>query len=164
MVTIKEAVTKKDLVKFMEFPLELYKNNPYYVPDILASQVADMQRDKNPAFAFCQSKAFLAYRDGEIVGRIQGILNDRANATFNKKYMCFTQVDFIDDDEVVDALFDRVKTSLIAMIAANPQEGEYALDLLMIAKYFERIGDHAVNIAEWVEFSVTGKHKGECQA
>ena len=70
MVTIKEAVTKKDLVKFMEFPLELYKGNPYYVPDILASQVADMQKDKNPAFAFCQAKAFLAYRDGKIVGRI----------------------------------------------------------------------------------------------
>ena len=109
MVTIKEAVTKKDLVKFMEFPLELYKGNPYYVPDILASQVADMEKDKNPAFAFCQAKAFLAYRDGKIVGRIQGILNSRANETFRKKYMCFTQVDFIDDNEVVDALFDTVE-------------------------------------------------------
>ena len=109
MVTIKEALTKKDLVKFMEFPLELYKGNPYYVPDILASQVADMEKDKNPAFAFCQAKAFLAYRDGKIVGRIQGILNSRANETFRKKYMCFTQVDFIDDNEVVDALFDTVE-------------------------------------------------------
>ena len=110
MVTIKEALTKKDLVKFMEFPLELYKGNPYYVPDILASQVADMQKDKNPAFAFCQAKAFLAYRDDKIVGRIQGILNDRANASFDRKYMNFTQVDFIDDDEVVDALFDAVES------------------------------------------------------
>ncbi len=109
MVTIKEAVTKKDLVKFMEFPLELYKGNPYYVPDVLASQVADMQKEKNPAFAFCQAKAFLAYRDGKIVGRISGILNERANASFDRKYMNFTQVDFIDDDEVVDALFDAVE-------------------------------------------------------
>jgi hypothetical protein len=109
VVTIKEALTKKDLVKFMEFPLVLYKGNPYYVPDILSSQVADMQKDKNPAFAFCQAKAFLAYRDGKIVGRICAILNDRANATFDKKYMNFTQVDFIDDDEVVDALFDTVE-------------------------------------------------------
>ena len=93
----------------MEFPLELYRGNPYYVPDILASQVADMQKDKNPAFAFCQAKAFLAYRDDKIVGRIQGILNDRANASFDRKYMNFTQVDFIDDDEVVDALFDTVE-------------------------------------------------------
>ena len=109
MVTIKEAVTKKDLVKFMEFPLALYKGNPYYVPDVLASQVADMQKEKNPAFAFCQARAFLAYKDGKIVGRISGIFNERANASFDKKYMNFTQVDFIDDDEVVDALFDTVE-------------------------------------------------------
>ena len=109
MVTIKEAVTKKDLVKFMEFPLKLYRGNPHYVPDILSSQVADMQKDKNPAFAFCDAKCFLAYRDGEIVGRIAGILNTRANAKFGKKYLNFTNVDFIDDDEVVDALFAAVE-------------------------------------------------------
>ena len=62
-------------------------------------------------------------------------------------------------DDVVDDAFCRVKNTLIAMIAQNTAEGEYALDLLMIAKYFERIGDHAVNIAEWVQFSVTGEHK-----
>lgn len=62
-------------------------------------------------------------------------------------------------DDKVDEYFDRVKGSLIKMIADNPENGEYALDLLMIAKYFERIGDHATNIAEWVIFSVTGEHK-----
>ena len=61
-------------------------------------------------------------------------------------------------DDVVDDYFDKVKTSLISLIANNPDEGRYALDLLMIAKYFARIGDHAVNIAEWVVFSVTGIH------
>ena len=66
-----------------------------------------------------------------------------------------------DYDDVVDDAFDRVKQTLIRMITENTTDGEYALDLLMIAKYFERIGDHAVNIAEWVEFSVTGVHKGE---
>ena len=66
-----------------------------------------------------------------------------------------------DYDDVVDDAFDRVKQTLIRMITENTADGEYALDLLMIAKYFERIGDHAVNIAEWVEFSVTGVHKGE---
>ncbi len=68
----------------------------------------------------------------------------------------------IDSDDIVDEYFRKVKTSLIAMIARNPEDGQDALDLLMIAKYFERIGDHAVNIAEWVVFSVTGVHKGEC--
>ena len=62
-------------------------------------------------------------------------------------------------DDIVDDYFNRVKAGIIGIIAENPAEGEYALDLLMIAKYFERIGDHCTNIAEWVEFSVTGIHK-----
>lgn len=62
-------------------------------------------------------------------------------------------------DDTVDDDFLKVKRSLINMIAQRPADGEHALDLLMIAKYFERIGDHAVNIAEWVIFSVTGVHK-----
>ncbi len=61
-------------------------------------------------------------------------------------------------DDVVDRYFDEIKTTLIGMIAQDPGEGEFCLDLLMIAKYFERIGDHATNIAEWVEFSVLGRH------
>ena len=64
-------------------------------------------------------------------------------------------------DDVVDDYFCKVKDSLIGQVAGNPTDGEYILDLLMIAKYFERIGDHAVNIAEWVVFSVTGAHKEE---
>ena len=65
-------------------------------------------------------------------------------------------------DDVVDDYFTQVKSDIIDIIAAEPSQGEYALDLLMIAKYFERIGDHCTNIAEWVEFSVTGIHK-DCQ-
>lgn len=65
-------------------------------------------------------------------------------------------------DDVVDNYFSQVKSGIIDIIAAEPAHGEYALDLLMIAKYFERIGDHCTNIAEWVEFSVTGIH-GDCQ-
>lgn len=66
----------------------------------------------------------------------------------------------ISHDDVVDDYFKKIKTELIEMISKNPADGEYAIDLVMIAKYFERIGDHATNIAEWVEFSVTGIHKG----
>ena len=66
----------------------------------------------------------------------------------------------ISHDDVVDDYFKKIKTELIEMISKNPDDGEYAIDLVMIAKYFERIGDHATNIAEWVEFSVTGIHKG----
>ena len=65
-------------------------------------------------------------------------------------------------DDVVDSFFNQIKTDILTLIAQKPTEGEYALDLLMIAKYFERIGDHCTNIAEWVEFSVTGIHRS-CQ-
>ena len=65
-------------------------------------------------------------------------------------------------DDVMDDYFTRVKSGIIDIIAAEPANGEYTLDLLMIAKYFERIGDHCTNIAEWVEFSVTGIHKDCC--
>ena len=65
-------------------------------------------------------------------------------------------------DDVVDSYISLIKSGIIDIIAAEPAHGEYALDLLMIAKYFERIGDHCTNIAEWVEFSVTGIHE-DCQ-
>lgn len=67
----------------------------------------------------------------------------------------------IESDDVVDDYFMKVKSSLVEMITREPNDSLDALDLLMIAKYFERIGDHAVNVAEWVVFSVTGLHKGE---
>ena len=62
-------------------------------------------------------------------------------------------------DDKVDNLFDCVKDELVRLIAADSENGEYCIDLLMIAKYLERIGDHAVNIAEWVEYSITGAHR-----
>ena len=63
------------------------------------------------------------------------------------------------EDDIIDEYFMESKRRLIKMVAENPKNGEYALDLLMVAKYFERIGDHATNIAEWVIFSVTGVHE-----
>ena len=87
------------------------------------------------------------------------MVNDSIDAYVNGDVTLAKAV--IEHDDVVDKAFDRVKQSLIKMISKNTADGEYAVDLLMIAKYFERIGDHAVNIAEWVEFSVTGIHKGE---
>ena len=67
----------------------------------------------------------------------------------------------IKEDDIVDRLFSTIKEDLIALIHEDKKNGEQAMDLLMIAKYFERIGDHAVNIAEWVIFSITAKHKNK---
>lgn len=64
-------------------------------------------------------------------------------------------------DDAIDNAFQEVKIALVDHIAKNPELGEYALDQLMIAKYFERIGDHAANVAEWVVFAATGVHKGD---
>ena len=66
----------------------------------------------------------------------------------------------IDMDDTVDALFTTIKDELIALIRNDTSAGSQAIDLLMIAKYYERIGDHAQNIAEWVEYALTGRHKG----
>ena len=63
--------------------------------------------------------------------------------------------------DVVDNLFDEVKEMLIREIDTNPMIHEHVMDILLIAKYYERIGDHATNISEWVEFSITGKHRGD---
>lgn len=67
----------------------------------------------------------------------------------------------IDQDDIVDELFVAAKKEIIEQIQVNTESSEQATDLLMVAKYFERIGDHATNIAEWVIFSITGKHENE---
>ncbi len=67
----------------------------------------------------------------------------------------------IQEDDLVDRLFDEVKRELVERLQDQNSSGEQTLDYLMIAKYYERIGDHATNIAEWVEFSITGQHEGE---
>jgi len=65
----------------------------------------------------------------------------------------------ITNDDIVDDLFNKIKHELIDMISRTPSRSEYVVDLMMIAKYLERIGDHATNIAEWVEYSITGRHR-----
>ena len=79
---------------------------------------------------------------------------------FVHKNLALAQAVVIHDDEV-DGLFVKVRDEVLALIREDAGHGAAALDLLMIAKYFERIGDHAVNIAEWVMFTITGKHKGK---
>ncbi|MDL2257665.1 GNAT family N-acetyltransferase [Eubacteriales bacterium OttesenSCG-928-K08] len=109
MVTITEAITKKDLKRFIKFANELYEGNPYYVPDMLDSQVNDFVRDKNPAYEYCDTKCFLAWRQEKIVGRIAAIHNRTANEKYQRNQMRFWHMDFIDDVEVVDALFGAVE-------------------------------------------------------
>ena len=87
------------------------------------------------------------------------MLNSSIDAFVHKDQMLAANV--ITHDDVVDELYCSVKKKLIGLIHQNPENGEQAMDLMSIAKYFERIGDHATNIAEWVIFSITGKHVGD---
>ena len=86
------------------------------------------------------------------------MVRDSVNAYVEKDLELSRKV--IKDDDIVDELFEEVKTTLIDFIAENKgEQGVEAIDLIMVAKYLERIADHATNIAEWVEFSITGIHK-----
>lgn len=108
-VIIKEVTEKKELKQFVKFNIELYKDNPYHVPGLIEEEMVTLDRKKNPAFEICDSIYFLAYKEGEIVGRIAGMINRRSNETWNQKHARFGFVDFIDDTEVVDALFHAVE-------------------------------------------------------
>ena len=107
-VEIKEVKTKKDLRKFVKFNYELYKGNPYHVPNLVDEEMMTLSREKNPAFEVCDAIYFLAYKNEKIVGRIAGIIVHESNRIRNQNHARFGFVDFIDDDEVVDALFDAV--------------------------------------------------------
>ncbi|MBS1380975.1 MAG: phosphate signaling complex protein PhoU [Oscillospiraceae bacterium] len=96
---------------------------------------------------------------GDMARATIGMVTDSIDAYVRRDLALARRV--IKADDVVDNLFLTVKSELLAGLKINPAEGEAPLDLLMIAKYYERIGDHATNIAEWVEFSITGVHKGE---
>lgn len=107
-VEIKQITELADLKKFVKFNIHLYKNNPYHVPGLIDDELMTLDSRRNPAFQFCEAAYFLAYRNGKIVGRIAGIINHRANETWNQNNARFGFVDFINDDEVVDALFSAV--------------------------------------------------------
>ena len=126
--------------------------------------ITDMERIGDQAEDISEMIGFLGSRQAENAD----LLSDMAEAAIRmvtESVEAFVRSDLelakkvVSDDDIVDNYFDKVKNELIKRIAKAPEDGEYALDLLMIAKYFERIGDHAVNIAEWVIFSVTGVHK-----
>ena len=126
--------------------------------------ITDMERIGDQAEDIAEITGFLG---GRTTGGIEH-LEDMARETirmvtesvdaFVKKDVELAERAILHDD-VVDALFAEMKKTIIKLVAENPDEGEFALDLLMISKYFERIGDHATNIAEWVIYSVTGTHK-----
>ncbi|MDR1198297.1 MAG: N-acetyltransferase [Prevotellaceae bacterium] len=106
-LTIKKVSGKKELKKFILFPFKLYKNNKYWVPPLISDEIKTLTA-ANPAHDFCSVEMWLAYKNNEIVGRIAGIINNRANTTWNRKDVRFGWLDFIDDIEVSRLLVETV--------------------------------------------------------
>lgn len=109
MITVKEIHSKKELKQFIKFPFQLYKDSKYWVPPIIKQELATFNKDKNPIFKDAEARFFLAYKDGQIVGRVAAIINWLEIKEQNQKKMRFGWFDFIDDQEVSKALLNEVE-------------------------------------------------------
>lgn len=106
---IKEVSTLKELKSFIHFPFELYRGNPYWVPTLLFDELNTLRQEKNPAFAYCEARYWLAYQDSRIVGRVAAILNRKHIEQWGERYMRFGWIDFIDNESVSEALLKTVE-------------------------------------------------------
>lgn len=174
-IIIKKVSNKKELKTFIRFNYELYKNNPYSVPDLYDDMLGTFSPQKNAAFEFCEADYFLAYKDDKVVGRVAAIINRRANETWNKKEVRFGWIDFVDDPEVSKALLDQVEAwgkergmeAMVGPLGFTDLDAEGMLvegfDQLSTmstiynypyySQHMERLGFEKE--ADWVEFKLT---------
>lgn len=174
-IIIKKVTSPKELKTFIRFNCELYKNNPYSVPDLYDDMLNTFSPEKNAAFEFCEADYFLAYKDNKLVGRVAAIINRRANETWNKKEVRFGWIDFIDDLEVSKALLATVEDwgrqrgmeAIVGPLGFTDMDAEG-----MLVEGFDQLGtmatiynypyypEHMEKLgyekeADWVEFKLT---------
>lgn len=175
-VTIKAInPTHSELKKYVKFGIDHYNGNGCYVPPLILDEIETLRPDKNPAFDFCEAQSFMAYRNGVPVGRVTGIINKVVNERTGEKAMRFGWVDFTDDAEVVDALFeavenwgrDRGMTSIVGPMGFSDMDHEG-----MLTEGFDQLGTMATiynhpyypthmermgyeKDVDWVEFRIT---------
>ena len=174
-IIIKKVTSPKELKTFIRFNYELYKNNPYSVPDLYDDMLNTFSPEKNAAFEFCEADYFLAYKDNKLVGRVAAIINRRANETWNKKEVRFGWIDFIDDQEVSKALLATVEDwgrqrgmeAIVGPLGFTDMDAEG-----MLVEGFDQLGtmatiynypyypEHMEKLgyekeADWVEFKLT---------
>lgn len=167
--------TKNELKKYVQFGIDHYKGNNCFVPPLISDEINTLRPDKNPAFDFCKAQSFIAYRDNKPVGRITGIINNITNQRTGENTMRFGWVDFIDDSEVVDALFNAVEewgrnqgmTSIIGPLGFSDMDHEG-----MLTEGFDQLGTIATiynhpyypshmdrmgykKDVDWIEFRIT---------
>ena len=176
MLVIREITnSKRDKRRFFKFPVELYKDCPYFVPSLYMDEKSEFDPKQNGAFAYAECKMWLAERDGKVVGRAAGVLNKAYNQKMNVKQMRFTRFDFVDDAEVVDALFEKVveyakecgMNEIIGPIGFSDLdkqglviEGFEEEDMYVTpynypyyVQHFERLG--MTKKVDWMEFQIT---------
>lgn len=179
MYTIKEVVTKRDLRKFIQFPVHLYKGVEQFTPYIFEDEMSNLTASKNPASAWCDFKLFLALDGKRIVGRICGIISHFANQKYNQKRVRFNRIDMIDDIEVTRLLIKAVAkwgiengmTEIVGPLGYSDQDKEGLLTegfeyVNMFAtfyhfpyykEHFRKLG--FVEDAKWVEHRLTVPNK-----
>lgn len=175
-VEIREiALVKAELEKYVKFGIDHYKGNSYFVPPLILDEIETLTPEKNPAFDYCKAKSWMAYRDGKPVGRITGIINTVVNERTGSNDVRFSFLDFIDDNEVVEALFGALEkwaksegmTSVVGPMGFTDMDHEgmltYGYDELgtmatiynypYYPRHMERMGFRQE--AEWVEYRMT---------
>ena len=106
---IRLVSNKKDLKAFIYLPFSLYKGNPYWVPPLVFDEYNTFRKDRNPAFEFCEAEYWLAVRDGQVVGRVAGLVNHRYIEKWGNTYARFGWIEFVEDFEVAEALIRTVE-------------------------------------------------------
>jgi len=171
---IRRVESDRDLKKFINFPFQVFKGNPYWIPPFYSDEYNTLSRKKNPAFEFCEAEYWLAYKDGKPAGRIAALINHRYIEKWGNKYGRFGWMDFIEDFEVAEALVKTAEDWLRAkgMVGINGPLGFTDLDKegLLIEgfdelgtmpmiynhayypEYLERLG-YAKDV-DWLEYEV----------
>lgn len=157
MITVKEAVTKKDILAYIKFPFSLYKGHPYWVPPMINDELETFDKTKNPAFKSADAKFYIAYKDGKIAGRITAIINwDEVNNQGKKKTR-FGWWDVIDDIEVTKALLEKV-------VAFGKENGLEHIEGPMGFSNLDKVGvitegfDEMGSMITWYNYPYYSKH------
>ena len=107
-IVVRKVSSPKEMRTFITYATKLYRNHPYYVPNLLSDDAATLDKRKNRAFDFCEAEYFIAYKDGKMAGKVAAIINHKANEAWNVRQVRFGWIDFIEDIEVLEELLKAV--------------------------------------------------------
>ncbi len=174
-IVVKEVIDANGLKTFINFPYQLYKNHPYFIPPLKFDEKLTLSKDKNPAFDYCEAKYWLAYKSGKVVGRIAAILNKSYIEKWGNKFLRFGWIDFEEDINITQALLQQVENwaKELNMIAVHGPMGFTDLDHEgMLVEGFDQLGTLATiynypyypkfleelgykKEVDWVEYKIT---------